>query len=131
MSADTAKIKKDNVVIVDSSDFMRRILKNMILDHSFQIFEASDNASALRLAANHNPKVVFVSMEGNQNWPSLVKSIKSRGACRVVAYSTGITRESVASAYFAGVDEILASPQNQKERVEKCLITGAGIAIGR
>lgn len=131
MSAGAAKWKNNSVVIVDSCDFMRRVLKNMILGHNFQILEATGADDALSLAASHNPKVVFVSMEGIKNWPNLVKCIKSRGACRVVAYSAGITRDAVASAFFAGVDEILVSPQNQKERVEKCLAAGAGVVFAR
>lgn len=131
MSAGTAILKNDNVVIVDSCDFMRRVLKNMILGYNFQILEAAGAEDALSITASHNPRVVFVSMEGIKNWPELVKCIKSRGSCRVVAYSTGITRDAVASAYFAGVDEILVSPQNQKERVEKCLAAGAGVVINR
>ncbi|MFZ5646261.1 MAG: hypothetical protein ACOY30_01410 [Bacillota bacterium] len=131
MSAGTAKIKGDNVVIVDSNDFMRKVLKNIILGYGFQILEAGDNIGALSLAASHKPKVVFVSMEGDENWPNLVKSIKSSGSYKVVGYSTGITRELVARAYFAGVDEILVSPQNQKERIEKCLIINAGTALAQ
>lgn len=131
MFAGAAIRKNDNVVIVDSCDFMRRVLKNMISVHNFQILEASGTDDALSLTGTYDPGVVFISMEGIQNWPNLAKCIKSRGACRVVAYSTGITRDAVASAHFAGVDEILVSPQNQKERLEKCLTASAGVVFAR
>lgn len=131
MSAHTAKRKNDNVVIVDNCEFMRKILKNMILGHGIQILEAGDVVGALSLAVKHNPRVAFVSMEGNENWPNLVTTFKNRWECKVVAYSTGITREAVARAFFAGVDEILVSPQNQKERIEKCLLINAGFIIDK
>lgn len=119
MPSTTLGNKENNIIIVDKCDFMRNTLKNMIINYNGDIHEASDVVGALSLALRHEPNIVFVSMEGNKCWPSLVQCLKKRGECTVVAYSTGITLDAVASAYFAGVDEILVNPQNHRERVEK------------
>lgn len=119
MSANRDDGNQCDVVIVDKCELMRNTLKSMIQSQKYEVYEAIDEIGALTLAVRHNPKIIFVSMEDNKYWPGLVKCIKKNRSCTVVAYSTGITRETVASAYFAGVDDILVNPQNQKERIEK------------
>lgn len=117
MSANKLQISECNVVIVGKSDIMRDALKDMIIGSKQKIHEASDEIGAIDLAIKYNPKIVFVSMEDNQYWPGLVQNLKKDRQCTIVAYSTGITREAVANAYFAGVDDILVNPKNQKERI--------------
>ncbi|MFZ5645258.1 MAG: response regulator [Bacillota bacterium] len=123
MSVSRADGNQSDVVIVDKCELMRNTIKSMILSHKYDVYEAIDEIGALSLTIRHNPKIIFISMEGNQFWPGLVQCIKKNRNCTIVAYSTGITREIVANAYFAGVDDILVNPQNQKERIEKYITT--------
>jgi len=94
----------------------------MIMCNKYKIQEAIDETGALKIALRYNPRIVFVSMDDNEYWSGLVKRLKKKGDCTVVAYSTGITRDAVAMAYFAGVDDILVNPQSQRERVENYLM---------
>lgn len=119
--------KRDDIIIIDKCAFMRNTLKNIISNHNCDIHEASDIVGALSLALRHDPNIIFISIEGDKCWPSLVQCLKKKRQCTVVAYSTGITMDSVASAYFAGVDEILVNPQNQRERIEKYIAKNAGL----
>lgn len=131
MLAKKNQVKERDVVIVGESEHMRNALKGMIISNMYKIHEAMDETAALKIALRYNPRIVFVSMEDNQYWPGLVKSLKKRSGCTVVAYSNGITRDAVALAYFAGVDDILVNPQRQRERVEKYLMRADGISSSR
>lgn len=122
MLANKAEINEYDIVIVDKCELMRNTLKSMIVGNRYVIHEAIDETGAINIAMRHNPGIFFVSMENNQYWPGLVRNLKKNRECTVVAYSTGITRDAVAMAYFAGVDDILVNPQNQKERVEKYIV---------
>lgn len=126
MLAKKEEVNQCAVVIVDKSELMRNTLKNMIIGNRYVIHEAIDETGAINIALRYNPDIFFVSMENNQYWPGLVQNLKEKRECTVVAYSTGITRDAVAQAYFAGVDDILVNPQNQKERVEKYIIKAEG-----
>ncbi|MFZ5644942.1 MAG: hypothetical protein ACOY46_15270 [Bacillota bacterium] len=119
--------KKDSIVIVDKSLFMRNILKNIMANFNCNIHEATDAVGALNISLRYDPNVIFISIESDKCWPSLVQSLKKKQPCKVVAYSTGVTRDMIASAFFAGVDEILVNPQNQRERIEKCLANNPGL----
>ncbi|MFZ5634545.1 MAG: response regulator [Bacillota bacterium] len=118
-----------SVIIVDKSRCMRNSLKAMISRHSCAIHEAGDEFGALRLALAHHPRIIFISMENNNYWPNLVQTLKKKINCPVVVYTTKITRDSMASAYFAGVDDILINPVNQAERVEKYILKGSGAGV--
>lgn len=131
MPAKKADISKCGIVIVDKCELMRNTLKSMIVGNMYVIHEAIDETGALNIALLHNPRIVFVSMEDNQYWPSLVQNLKRKSECTVVAYSTGITRDAVALAYFAGVDDILVNPRNQKERVENYIMKSEGVNSDR
>ncbi len=108
-----------NVVIVDRSNSMRSSLKVLISNRQCDVYEARDESSALEQVSAHHPKVIFISMEYS-DWPGLVRELKKHD-CTVVAYCNRITRDALASAYFAGVDDILVNPLKQRERVEKLL----------
>ncbi|MHB8158215.1 MAG: response regulator, partial [Desulfocucumaceae bacterium] len=124
--------REGDVLIVDKSQLMRNTLKSMIINNDYVIHEASDEVIALNLAIKHNPKIFFVSMEDNNYWPGLVRHLKIKDSkCTVIAYSTDITKSAVAIAYFAGVDDILISPQNQRERIEKYIAREEGISSDR
>ncbi|MCL5058314.1 MAG: hypothetical protein M1130_10085 [Actinobacteria bacterium] len=131
MLAKKAEISECDVVIVDKCEIMRNTLKSMIVGNMYVIHEAIDETGAINIALRHNPRIIFVSMEDNQYWPGLVQNLKRNSECTVVAYSTGITRDAVAQAYFAGVDDILVNPQNQKERVEKYIMKSEGVNSDR
>jgi len=124
--ANKEQINECTVVIVDRCELMRNTLKSMIVGNRYVIHEAADEMGAINIALQHNPSIFFVSMENNHYWHSLVQRLKKNSQCTVVAYSTGITRDSVAQAYFAGVDDILVNPQNQKERVENYIVKAEG-----
>lgn len=117
------------MVIVDKSRCMRNNLKAMISKHCSNIHEAGDEFGALGLALAHHPRIVFISMENNNYWPDLVQTLKKKINCPVVVYTTKITRDSMASAYFAGVDDILVNPVNQAERIEKYILKGSGVKV--
>lgn len=102
---------------------MRNTFKGLLSRKQCDIYEAGDESSALKQVSAHRPKVVFVSME-SKYWPGLVQKLKEHD-CIVVAYCNRVTSDALASAFFAGVDDILVNPLEQKERVEKYLIKGS------
>ncbi len=100
---DVAKGAKATILLVEDDELIRGLTKQMLEEHGYQILEASDGVSALKLAhANGNrfdlvlTDVVMKTMSG----PEMVRELNKSNLAPKVIYMSGYTGELIGEHEF-------------------------------
>jgi CheY-like chemotaxis protein len=110
MQPDFAVSAKATILLVEDDELIRGLTKQMLEEHGYQVLEASDGVSALKLAhANGNrfdlvlTDVVMKNMSG----PEMVRELNRENLGQKVIYMSGYTGELIGEKDFEAAGSTL------------------------
>ena len=107
-----ARVVSDLVVLVLDDDPLTDGLAARLSDSGFQVFVATDRASALRLDARHRPQIILFDVRFSRGSGLDVWRVvrNRRPSTRAVLYSGTATATEGFQAHELGVDAVLPKP---------------------
>jgi two-component system chemotaxis response regulator CheY len=112
------------VMIVDDAMFMRRLLRNIILDMGFEVIcEAANGLEAIRLYQEQQPDIVTmdITMPDMDGYTAVTEIIKLFPDARIIMCSAVGQQRMVLNAMMAGAKDFIVKPFD-KNRVMDSLI---------
>ncbi len=112
----------ESVLIVDDSQFMRTLLKNILLPHGYVVVaEAADGIEAINMCRKHKPDVILLDIVmPNLNGIEALKVIKSEFPEIKVIMCTALEQEAmVKEAIRHGADGYVVKPFKAKRVLEE------------
>ncbi len=110
------------VMVVDDSEFMRRVLSEIIEHMGMEVVEAKDGASALDMYEKEKPDIVTLDivMPGMNGLETLKKLREKYPKSRVIMVSALSEKSMVKEAIDAGAVDFIVKPF-KKEDVKEAL----------
>ncbi len=112
-----AKVQSLGVLVVDDNQFMRKVVRNLLVNIGIKkIFEAGDGIAALEAIRTVQPDLVILDWEMPMlNGPELVKIVRSPGVfptpdLPIIMLSAHGERWRVVEAVRLGVNEYMVKP---------------------
>lgn len=104
-------VKPVKILVVDDEVAIRRFLRASLDPHEFEIVEAGDGQSAIRLAATTNPSIVLLDLGlPDTDGIEVVKNLREWTQLPIIVLSArGQERDKIA-ALDAGADDYLTKP---------------------
>jgi DNA-binding response OmpR family regulator len=122
----TARIRTLGVLVIDDSLFMRRIVRNLLLNIGVkEVFEAGDGIAGLDAIRTANPDIVLLDWElPLLSGVELVRIVRSPGVfptpdVPIIVLSFQGERRRVLEAMRSGVNEYLVKPVSAKSLYER------------
>jgi CheY-like chemotaxis protein len=110
LQPDFAARAKATILLVEDDELIRGLTKQMLEEHGYQVLEASDGISALKLAhANGNrfdlvlTDVVMKTMSG----PEMIREFNRHNMVPKVIYMSGYTGELIGGSEFEASGSVL------------------------
>ncbi len=115
------------VLVVDDSAVSRKLLEHALENQPHHAIFAKDGAEALRLFAQHSPRMVITDwMLPDISGPELCRHIRanSKGYTYIVILTSNSDKDDLVEGLAAGADDYLTKPFDRQELL-------ARIAVGR
>ena len=117
-------------LVIDSNEFDRRMLVNVINKLDYEVLEANNGGQACTLYGKHHPQLIFVNWsmpeaEGSEFIKS-IRALSGGDKPYIITYSADgeMSAQNIASdAYNAGSDDYIQRPITQ-EKLKDMLTAG-------
>ena len=121
-----AKVQSLGVLVVDDNQFMRKVVRNLLVNIGIKkIFEAGDGIAALEAIRTVQPDLVILDWEMPMlNGPELVKIVRSPGVfptpdLPIIMLTAHGERWRVVEAVRLGVNEFMVKPVSSKGLLDR------------
>lgn len=109
------------ILIVDDAIFMRRMLRNIIVEMDFtEICEASNGFEAIHLYQEHRPDVVTmdITMPDMDGYTAATEIIKQFPEARIIMCSAVGQQRMIINAIMAGAKDFIVKPFDKKRVID-------------
>lgn len=116
-----------SVLAVDDSPVSRKLLEHALESEPCQLLFAADGAEALRLFAEHSPRIVITDwMLPDVSGPDLCRQMRlaSRSYAYIIILTSNAEKENLVEGLAAGADHYVTKPFDKQELL-------ARIGVGR
>ena len=106
------------ILIVDDSQFTRNLIKKILSEKNFEIFEAGDGNEGLKIFLEQKPDIVLMDIiMPNKDGLTILKQIRENdpNAKVVMCTSIGDQHEFIQDALKAGANDIITKPFKKEE----------------
>ena len=118
---------RGTVLVVDDRARPRRALAAELGDAGFTVVEASDGAEGWKAFCRHMPDVVITDLVmPRSDGLELLTRIRSRSDVPVILFTARGSVQSAASAFKAGADDFVASPDVEVEELVEMVASAMG-----
>ncbi len=118
---------RGTVLVVDDRARPRRALAAELGDAGFAVVEAADGAEGWKAFCRHSPDVVITDMVmPRSDGLELLGRIRSRSDVPVILFTARGSVQSAASAFKAGADDFVASPDVEVEELVELVASAMG-----
>jgi DNA-binding NtrC family response regulator len=115
------------VLVVDDRIRPRRALAVELEDAGFAVVQAADGAEAWKLFCRHAPDVVITDLVMPRcDGIELLTRIRARSDVPVILFTARGSVQAAATAFKAGADEFVASPDVEVEELVELVTTATG-----
>jgi DNA-binding response OmpR family regulator len=106
--------QKSSILIVDDSDVIRQLLKNIVSSYNFDVITCQDGLEGIQKAIEYKPSLIFLDLL-MPNFDGLkmlqvIKVIDNLKHIPVIVISGNTTKTNVMSAIEAGADRVISKP---------------------
>lgn len=113
-----------NILVVDDSAFMRRMIKNSLAPKRYNIFEANCAETGLEILKNNNINLLLLDYEmPNTNGAMMLEKIKSQTnflSLPVIMISSKNDKDIIARVLKHGANDFIHKPFSTEELLLKC-----------